>query len=194
MEIPSRNLALELVRVTETAAIAASKWIGRGAKNDADHAAVEAMRRMISTVQMRGTVVIGEGEKDDAPMLYNGEAVGDGTGPECDVAVDPIDGTTLTAKGANNAISVIALASRGSMLNISDAFYMLKLAVGPEAAGVIDISESITENLKRIAKAKHKSVDELTVVMIDRPRHDKDRKSTRLNSSHTDISRMPSSA
>ena len=173
MEIPSRNLALELVRVTETAAIAASKWIGRGAKNDADHAAVEAMRRMISTVQMRGTVVIGEGEKDDAPMLYNGEAVGDGTGPECDVAVDPIDGTTLTAKGANNAISVIALASRGSMLNISDAFYMLKLAVGPEAAGVIDISESITENLKRIAKAKHKSVDELTVVMIDRPRHDK---------------------
>ena len=173
MEIPSRNLALELVRVTETAAIAASKWIGRGAKNDADHAAVEAMRRMISTVQMRGTVVIGEGEKDDAPMLYNGEAVGDGTGPECDVAVDPIDGTTLTAKGANNAISVIALASRGSMLNISDAFYMLKLAVGPEAAGVIDIKESITENLKRIAKAKHKSVDELTVVMIDRPRHDK---------------------
>ena len=173
MEIPSRNLALELVRVTETAAIAASKWIGRGAKNDADHAAVEAMRRMISTVQMRGTVVIGEGEKDDAPMLYNGEAVGDGTGPECDVAVDPIDGTTLTAKGANNAISVIALASRGSMLNISDAFYMLKLAVGPEAAGVIDIRESITENLKRIAKAKHKSVDELTVVMIDRPRHDK---------------------
>jgi fructose-1,6-bisphosphatase II len=173
MEIPSRNLALELVRVTETAAIAASKWIGRGAKNDADGAAVDAMRQMISTVQMRGTVVIGEGEKDDAPMLYNGEEVGDGTGPECDVAVDPIDGTTLTAKGANNAISVIAVASRGSMLNLSDAFYMLKLAVGPEAAGVIDIRESITENLKRIAKAKHKSVEELTVVMIDRPRHDK---------------------
>ena len=172
MELPSRNLALELVRVTETAAIAASKWIGRGAKNDADHAAVEAMRRMISTVSMRGTVVIGEGEKDDAPMLFNGELVGDGTGPECDVAVDPIDGTTLTAKGANNAISVIALASRGSMLNLSSAFYMLKLAVGPEAAGVIDIEASITENLKRVAKAKHKSVDELTVVMIDRPRHD----------------------
>jgi fructose-1,6-bisphosphatase II len=173
VELPSRNLALELVRVTETAAIAASKWIGRGAKNDADQAAVEAMRRMISTVSMRGTVVIGEGEKDDAPMLFNGEIVGDGTGPECDVAVDPIDGTTLTAKGANNAISVIALASRGSMLNLSSAFYMLKLAVGPEAAGVIDIQMPITENLKRIAKAKHKSVDELTVVMIDRPRHDK---------------------
>jgi fructose-1,6-bisphosphatase II len=172
MELPSRNLALELVRVTETAAIAASKWIGRGAKNDADQAAVEAMRTMISTVSMRGTVVIGEGEKDDAPMLFNGELVGDGTGPECDVAVDPIDGTTLTAKGANNAISVIALASRGSMLNISEAFYMLKLAVGPEAAGVIDIELPITENLKRIAKAKHKSVEELTVVMIDRPRHD----------------------
>ena len=172
MELPSRNLALELVRVTETAAIAASKWIGRGAKNDADQAAVEAMRKMISTVSMRGTVVIGEGEKDDAPMLFNGELVGDGTGPECDVAVDPIDGTTLTAKGANNAISVIALASRGSMLNISEAFYMLKLAVGPEAAGVIDIELPITENLKRIAKAKHKSVEELTVVMIDRPRHD----------------------
>ena len=173
MQLPSRNLALELVRVTETAAIAASKWIGRGAKNEADGAAVEAMRQMISTVSMRGTVVIGEGEKDDAPMLYNGEAVGDGTGPECDVAVDPIDGTTLTAKGANNAISVIALASRGSMLNLSDAFYMLKLAVGPEAASVIDIREPITENLKRIAAAKHKSVSELTVVMIDRPRHDK---------------------
>jgi fructose-1,6-bisphosphatase II len=173
MEIPSRNLALELVRVTETAAIAAAKWIGRGAKNDADGAAVEAMRKMISTVQMRGTVVIGEGEKDDAPMLYNGELVGDGTGPECDVAVDPIDGTTLTAKGANNAISVIALASRGSMLNLSDSFYMLKLAVGPEATGVIDINESITENLKRIANAKRKNVDELTVVMIDRPRHEK---------------------
>ena len=114
MELPSRNLALELVRVTETAAIAASKWIGRGSKNEADQAAVEAMRRMISTVSMHGTVVIGEGEKDDAPMLFNGEAVGNGTGPEVDVAVDPIDGTTLTAKGANNAISVIALASRGS--------------------------------------------------------------------------------
>ena len=173
MELPSRNLALELVRVTETAAIAASKWIGRGSKNEADQAAVEAMRRMISTVSMNGTVVIGEGEKDDAPMLFNGEAVGNGTGPEVDVAVDPIDGTTLTAKGANNAISVIALSSRGSMLNISSAFYMLKLAVGPEAAGVIDIEAPITENLKRIAKAKHKSVDELTVVMIDRPRHDR---------------------
>ena len=172
MALPSRNLALELVRVTETAAIAASKWIGRGAKNDADQAAVEAMRQMIATVSMDGVVVIGEGEKDDAPMLFNGESVGDGTGPKVDVAVDPIDGTTLTAKGLNNAISVIALAERGSMLNLSSGFYMLKLATGPEAADVIDIEAPVEENLKRVAKAKHKSIEELTVVTLDRPRHD----------------------
>ena len=136
---PERNLALELVRVTEAAAMAAGRWVGRGDKNDADGVAVEAMRYMISTVEMRGTVVIGEGEKDNAPMLFNGEQVGDGSGPECDVAVDPIDGTTLTAKGMSNAISVLAVSPRGSMYDPSAVFYMDKLATGPEAADVDDI-------------------------------------------------------
>ena len=168
----SRNLALELVRVTETAAIAASRWIGMGEKNLADKAAVDAMRRMISSVSMNGVVVIGEGEKDQAPMLFNGEEVGDGTGPSCDVAVDPIDGTTLTAKGMNNAISVIAVAPRNSMFDPSAVFYMNKLVVGPEAAGVIDINVSTGENLRAIAAAKRVPVSSLTVVLLDRPRHD----------------------
>ncbi|MEY3737028.1 MAG: class fructose-bisphosphatase [Actinomycetota bacterium] len=168
----SRNLALELVRVTETAAIAASRWVGRGAKNDADQSAVDGMRKMINTVAMQGVIVIGEGEKDDAPMLYNGESVGDGTGPEVDVAVDPIDGTTLTAKGMANAISVIALAERGTMFDPTTVFYMRKLVVGPEAADVIDITAPTKENLQRIAKAKRRDVESLTVVLLDRPRHD----------------------
>ena len=170
--ISSRNLALELVRVTETAAIAASRWVGRGAKNDADQAAVDGMRKMINTVAMRGVIVIGEGEKDQAPMLFNGENVGDGTGPEVDVAVDPIDGTTLTAKGMANAISVIALAERGTMFDPTTVFYMKKLVVGPEAADVVDITAPVKENLKRIAKAKRRDVESLTVVLLDRPRHE----------------------
>ena len=139
---PDRNLALELVRVTEAAAMAAARWVGRGDKNDADQQAVNAMRYMISSVGMRGTVVIGEGEKDNAPMLFNGEEVGDGTGPECDVAVDPIDGTTLTAKGMNNAIAVMAVAPRHTMFDPSAVFYMEKLVTGPEAADVVDIRKS----------------------------------------------------
>lgn len=173
MDINSRNLALELVRVTETAAIAASRWVGRGAKDDADQAAVDAMRKMISTVDMNGIVVIGEGEKDQAPMLYNGENVGNGIGMNCDVAVDPIDGTTLTARGLNNAISVIALAERGAMFDVSGAFYMNKLATGPEAAGVIDITAPVSVNIEKVAKAKKVPAYDITVVMLDRPRHNK---------------------
>ena len=173
MEINSRNLALELVRVTETAAIAASRWVGRGAKDDADQAAVDAMRKMISTVDMNGVVVIGEGEKDQAPMLFNGEVVGNGTGMNCDVAVDPIDGTTLTAKGLNNAISVIALAERGAMFDVSGAFYMNKIATGPEAAGVIDITAPVSVNIEKVAKAKKVPAYDITVVLLDRPRHTK---------------------
>ncbi|MGN6783266.1 MAG: class II fructose-bisphosphatase [Marmoricola sp.] len=169
---PDRNLALELVRVTEAAAMAAGRWVGRGDKNGADGVAVNAMRVMISTVGMRGTVVIGEGEKDNAPMLYNGEEVGDGTGPECDVAVDPIDGTTLTAKGMPNAVSVLAVAPRGSMYDPSAVFYMEKLATGPEAAGVVDIRYPAAENIHQVAKAKGRRPEDVTVVVLDRPRHD----------------------
>ncbi|MEI8066634.1 MAG: class II fructose-bisphosphatase [Actinomycetes bacterium] len=172
MTPPSRNLALELVRVTETAAIAAARWTGRGDKDGADGAAVDAMRRMISTVSMNGIVVIGEGEKDNAPMLFNGENVGDGSAPNVDVAVDPIDGTTLAAKGMNNAISVIALAARGAMYDPSAVYYMEKLVVGPEAADVVDINAPVADNLKKVAKAKNMHVSELTVVILDRPRHD----------------------
>jgi fructose-1,6-bisphosphatase II len=160
------------VRVTETAAIAASRWVGRGAKNDADQVAVDGMRKMINTVSMNGVIVIGEGEKDQAPMLFNGEQVGDGNGPSVDVAVDPIDGTTLTAKGMNNAISVIALAERGTMFDPTTVFYMKKLVVGPEAADVVDITAPVKENLRRIAKAKRRDIESLTVVLLDRPRHD----------------------
>src|ERR1700712_2581806 len=134
---PDRNLALELVRVTEAAAMAAARWVGRGDKNGADGVAVNAMRVMISTIQMNGVVVIGEGEKDNAPMLFNGEEVGDGDGPECDVAVDPVDGTTLTAKGMSNAVAVMAVSERGTMYDASACFYMEKLVTGPEAAGMV---------------------------------------------------------
>src|SRR5580765_5582893 len=170
---PDRNLALELVRVTEAAAMAAARWVGRGDKNDADQQAVNAMRYMISSVGMRGTVVIGEGEKDNAPMLFNGEEVGDGTGPERDVAVDPIDGTTLTAKGMNNAVSVLAVAPRGSMYDPSAVFYMEKLVTGPDAAHVVDIRNPVAENINAIAKAKDSHPEDVTVVMLDRPRHEK---------------------
>ena len=170
--LPSRNLAMELVRVTETAAIAASSWVGHGDKNAADKSAVDAMRSMISTVHMDGTVVIGEGEKDEAPMLFNGERVGEGVGPEVDVAVDPIDGTTLTAKGMNNAISVVALAERGAMFDPSAVFYMEKIVCGPEAAGKIDINAPVRENLRVVAQAKGVPIEDVTVMVLDRPRHD----------------------
>jgi fructose-1,6-bisphosphatase II len=170
--IPDRNLALELVRVTEAAATASARWIGRGDKTAADQAAVDAMRLMINTVSMRGVVVIGEGEKDEAPMLYNGEEVGDGTGPEVDVAVDPLEGTRLTALGMPNAISVIAVAERGTMFFPGAALYMDKIAVGAEAADAIDIEGTPTENLERVAEAKRVDVNDLTVVVLERDRHD----------------------
>jgi fructose-1,6-bisphosphatase II len=169
--IPDRNLALELVRVTETAALSAAPWVGRGDKDQADGAAVKAMRTMINTVDMSGIVVIGEGEKDKAPMLHNGEHVGNGDGPSCDVAVDPIDGTSLTAQGMNGAISVIALAPRGSMFDPKDSFYMNKIVTGPEAASVIDITASVSENISKVAKAKSLNVSDITVVVLNRPRH-----------------------
>ena len=169
--IPDRNLALELVRVTETAALAAAPWVGRGEKDLADGAAVKAMRAMINTVDMSGVVVIGEGEKDQAPMLHNGEQVGNGDGPNCDVAVDPIDGTSLTAQGMNGAISVIALAPRGSMFDPQDSFYMNKIVTGPEAASVIDITASVAHNIAAVAKAKSLNVSDITVVVLNRPRH-----------------------
>jgi fructose-1,6-bisphosphatase II len=168
---PDRNLGMELVRVTEAAALAASRWVGRGDKNGADAAAVGAMRTVLSTVSMDGIVVIGEGEKDNAPMLYNGENVGDGTPPLVDVAVDPIDGTTLTAMGRTNALSVIAVSERESMFDPGPSYYMEKIAVGPEAVGAIDITASPSQNLRWIAKSKRESVRDLTVVILDRPRH-----------------------
>jgi fructose-1,6-bisphosphatase II len=171
-QAPDRNLALDLVRVTEAGALAAGRWVGRGDKNGADGVAVNAMRSLINTVQMRGVVVIGEGEKDDAPMLFNGEEVGDGSGPECDVAVDPIDGTTLTAKSMPNAVSVMAVAPRGSMYDPSAVFYMEKLVTGPEAADVVDIRLPISENIRLVAKAKGVSAADITVCVLDRPRHD----------------------
>ncbi len=170
-ESPDRNLALELVRVTEAAAMAAGRWVGKGDKNGADDVAVNAMRVMISSIGMNGVVVIGEGEKDNAPMLYNGERVGDGTGPDCDVAVDPIDGTTLTAKGMANAIAVLAVSPRGSMYDPSSVFYMDKLATGPEAADVVDIRLPVAENIRLVAKAKGATPEDVTVVLLDRPRH-----------------------
>jgi fructose-1,6-bisphosphatase II len=171
-EAPDRNLALELVRVTEAAAMAAGRWVGRGDKNGADGAAVRAMRTLVSTVSMNGVVVIGEGEKDEAPMLYNGERVGDGTGPECDIAVDPIDGTTLTAKGMTNAIAVLAAADRGTMFDPSAVFYMDKLVTGPDAADFVDINAPVSVNIRRVAKAKKSTPEDVTVVILDRPRHD----------------------
>lgn len=168
---PDRNLALDLVRVTEAGAMSAGRWVGRGDKNGADGVAVDAMRKLINTVQMKGVVVIGEGEKDNAPMLFNGEEVGDGTGPETDVAVDPIDGTTLTAKGMANAVSVLAVAPRGAMYDPSAVFYMEKLVAGPEAAGVVDIRLPIAENISLIAKANGVTNRDITVCVLERPRH-----------------------
>jgi fructose-1,6-bisphosphatase II len=171
-EAPDRNLALELVRVTEAAALAASGWVGRGQKEAADAAAVDAMRIVLHTVRMNGVVVIGEGEKDEAPMLYNGEEVGDGSGPEVDVAVDPLEGTRLTALGMPNAIAVIAVAERGTVFFPGAAVYMNKIAVGPEAADAIDINASPTENVRAVAEAKGLDPTEVTVVVLERERHD----------------------
>src|ERR671911_182264 len=169
---PDRNLALELVRVTESAAMAAAGWVGRGEKEAADQAAVDAMRLMLGTVEMNGVVVIGEGEKDEAPMLYNGESIGSGGGPEVDVAVDPLEGTRLTALGQPNAISVMAVAERGTMFFPGAAVYMDKIAVGPEAADAIDIDRSPAENVERIAKAKGVTPNHLMIVVLERDRHD----------------------
>lgn len=169
---PDRNLAMELVRATEAASIRAAPFIGKGDKNAADGAAVDAMRAFLGTVNFDGVVVIGEGEKDRAPMLFNGEHVGNGRGPACDIAVDPIDGTSLTATGRQNAISVIALSDRGTMLDASSVFYMNKIVTGAEGAGVVDLRASVGENIRALAKAKGKPVGELRVAVLDRPRHE----------------------
>jgi fructose-1,6-bisphosphatase II len=168
---PTRNLALELVRVTEAAALAAGRFMGRGDKEAADQAAVNAMRTVLQTVDMNGVIVIGEGEKDNAPMLYNGENVGNGSGQDFDVAVDPIDGTRPLAFGRSNSLATVAIAPRGSMFDPGPFVYMNKLAVGPEAKGKIDIERPLTENLKAIAKAMHKDVEDLTTIILDRDRH-----------------------
>jgi fructose-1,6-bisphosphatase II len=169
---PDRNLALELVRVTEAAAMGAGRWIGRGDKNAADQAAVDAMRAMLDTVTMTGVVVIGEGEKDEAPMLYNGEEIGEGGGPDVDVAVDPLEGTRLTALGQPNAIAVIAAADRGSLFFPGAAVYMEKIAVGADAIDVIDINASPAENIAAVAKAKGRRVTDIRVTVLERDRHD----------------------
>ncbi len=168
---PERNLALELVRTTEAAAMAAARWVGHGDKIGADQAAVDAMRSVLDGVQMDGTVVIGEGEKDEAPMLYNGERIGNGQPPHTDIAVDPIDGTTLTATGRAGAIAVIAVAEKGSMYDPGPAVYMEKIAVGPQGAGIVDIRLPIEKNLVALAKARGKNVRDLNVMILDRPRH-----------------------
>lgn len=167
-----RNLALELVRVTEAAALNAGRWMGRGDKIAADQAAVDAMRAVLDTLQMDGTVVIGEGEKDEAPMLYVGERVGSADEPKVDIAVDPIDGTRLLAMGMPNSITTVAIAEQGALFSSPDVMYMNKIAVGPEAAGVIDINDTVAANLARIAKAKGREIPDLTVVVLDRPRHE----------------------
>jgi fructose-1,6-bisphosphatase II len=172
-EAPDRNLALELVRVTEAGAMAAGRWVGRGDKEGGDGAAVDAMRELVNSVSMRGVVVIGEGEKDNAPMLYNGEAVGNGDGPDCDFAVDPVDGTTLMSKGMPNAISVLAVSDRHTMFDPSAVYYMNKIAVGPDAVDVIDITAPIGENIRRVTKVRNATVSDMTVVILDRPRHAK---------------------
>jgi len=169
---PDRNLALELVRATEAAAIRATPFIGRGDKNAADGAAVDAMRAFLGTVNFDGVIVIGEGEKDNAPMLFNGEHVGNGRGPACDIAVDPIDGTSLTAAGRQNALSVIAVSDRGTMLDASSVFYMNKIVTGPEGAGVVDLRQSIGDNIRELARKKNKDVGEIRVAVLDRPRHE----------------------
>ena len=169
---PDRNLALELVRATEAAALAAGRWMGRGDKIGADQAAVDAMRLSLNSIVMDGVVVIGEGEKDEAPMLYNGEVLGTGDPPPVDIAVDPIDGTRLTSLGLPGALSVVALSEQGTMYFPGSIVYMNKIAVGPEAKGVIDINAPVEENLKKVAKAKERDVNDLTVVILDRPRHE----------------------
>jgi len=169
---PDRNLALELVRVTESGAMGAGRWVGRGDKIAADQAAVDAMRGMLDSVSMNGVVVIGEGEKDEAPMLYNGEQIGDGSGPSVDVAVDPLEGTRLCALGQPNAIAVMAVAERGTMFFPGAAFYMEKIAVGPEGIDVVDINATPTENVQAVAKAKGISVRDLSVVVLERDRHE----------------------
>ncbi len=169
---PDRNLALELVRATEAAAIRSVPFIGRGQKEAADGAAVDAMRAFLATVAFDGVIVIGEGEKDAAPMLFNGERVGTGKGPQCDIAVDPIDGTSLTAAGRNNALSVLAVSDRGTMLDASSVFYMDKLVTGPAGVGVVDIRLPVGENIRRLAAAMDKPVDELVVSVLHRPRHE----------------------
>lgn len=171
-QAPDRNLALELVRVTEAAAMAAGRWVGRGDKKGADQSAVNAMRQLIGTVSMDGVVVIGEGEKDQAPMLYNGERVGAGHGAECDVAVDPIDGTNLTAKGMNSAIAVMAVSERGSMYDPSAVHYMDKLVGRPEVADAVHIDASPRDNVRAAAKALGRSPQDITVIIMDRPRHE----------------------
>ncbi|HET9092159.1 MAG TPA: class II fructose-bisphosphatase [Acidimicrobiales bacterium] len=171
-QAPDRNLAMELVRVTEAAALAAGRWLGRGDKEGADKAAVDAMRVVLNTIEMDGRVVIGEGEKDEAPMLFNGERIGGGGPPATDIAVDPIDGTTPTALGRGGALSVIAVSERGTMFDPGPCVYMEKLAVGPEAVGAIDIEKSPTENLQAVAAAKGSRVGDLTAVILDRPRHE----------------------
>jgi fructose-1,6-bisphosphatase II len=171
-QAPDRNLAMDLVRVTEAAALAAARWQGRGDKEAADQAAVDAMRLMLDTVSMAGVVVIGEGEKDDAPMLFNGERIGNGEPPEVDVAVDPIDGTTLTAKGMNGALAVVAVADRGTMFDPGPCVYMEKIAAGEEAHDLIDLEAPIVENLQRVAKVKKGSVEDVTVTILERSRHE----------------------
>jgi fructose-1,6-bisphosphatase II len=171
-EKPSRNLALDLVRVTEAAALAAGRFMGRGDKVGGDQAAVDAMRLVLHTVEMEGTVVIGEGEKDEAPMLYNGEVLGTGEPPLVDIAVDPIDGTRLLALGRTNSIATVAIAERGSMFNPGPLVYMHKIAVGPVAKGHIDLDAPIEENIKAVAKAKKADIDDITIMILDRPRHD----------------------
>jgi fructose-1,6-bisphosphatase II len=168
---PDRNLGVELVRATEAAAIKASAWIGRGDKNAADGAAVEAMRDFLATVDFSGTIVIGEGEKDEAPMLANGEVVGNGNGPQCDIAVDPVDGTSVTASGRAHAISVIAVSDKGTMYNPKDVFYMDKLITRGEGKGVVSLEVSPQDNVRELAKVLKKDVSEITVAILDRPRH-----------------------
>ena len=171
--VPDRNIAMELVRVTEAAALASARWMGRGNKEASDQAAVDAMRLVLNTVQMDGVIVIGEGEKDEAPMLYNGERLGTGEPPQVDIAVDPIDGTRLLSLGRPGSLSVVALSERGTMYAPGKIVYMDKIAVGPEAKGAIDINAPVADNLRAIARAKGKDMDDLTVVVLDRPRHEK---------------------
>jgi fructose-1,6-bisphosphatase II len=169
---PDRNLALEMVRVTEAAALAAARWVGKGQKESADQAAVDAMRLLLETVPMDGTVVIGEGEKDEAPMLYNGERIGDGSPPEVDIAVDPLEGTTLTARGMPSALAVIALAERGTMFDPGPCVYMEKIAGGSDVADLLSLGEPLGDVIARVAERKGKSVGDVTIIMLDRPRHE----------------------